>query len=108
MNEQLKNKIKIKTEADYYEGDTFDTEVFDKDDVKSAVEWLKDRIQATIKIRQEFIDSYYKINDIERATQTELQRDDLEWCLNKINEAFPDLCPSGDLINDKTHIRKKE
>ena len=75
MNKPLKNKIKNDIEADY-EGTCIDHKAFDKEDVKSAVEWLKENV-------------------ITRHNWTKNQMCKL------ISEAFPDLCPSGDLIADK-------
>jgi len=70
------------------EYDPLNPDWYDKEDIKSAVKWLKKEIDKTIKIREESISEYEEIHRLDLANAEEKCKEDLEWCKRKIDEAF--------------------
>ena len=97
MNEPLKDKIIKDREV---------TDYFLEKDVKSAVEWLKQWLDAPIGYFNKFpeqLNEFWRHIDIDASImiieETYLYKETFNLWI--INRAFPDLCPSGDLIADK-------
>ena len=64
------------------------TQVVCLSNVKSAIEWLKEQLKPKYELAQS---EYIKLN----------WENEYKITLRIIDDAFPDLCPSGDLIADK-------
>ena len=63
--------------------------------VKSAVEWLKEQLKPKYELAQS---EYIKLN----------WKNEYKVTLRIIDDAFPDLCPSGDLMADKPKSAKEK
>ncbi len=70
--EPLKAKVKTYVEADYYEGTTINHSAFDVEDIRSAVEWLKEKIN-------------------HRHHNTGVPAKETQDVFREINEAFEDV-----------------
>lgn len=96
--EPLKDKgvelnINTKTLHDVWHG-------FFHGDVKSAVEWLKSMLRGVMAQHEAiFLTPQFATEENKRIASAHINS--YKHALKRIDEAFPDLCPSGDLIADK-------